>query len=341
MIYLALIKKNDYFMEFSELEDHYNKPSNDLVSLKEKIKDSIKDLVEFIEIEDNSLLEHIVSNLDYQHNDQLDTDTILETNKNVFQVCYKLKEDLDNNNHLATLLSRKIKFGNAIFIGYEYKNLDDIERELEIKEKNKLIKKNEDNPQEDKIQDEYQEVQSTCYNLCSITLDNIVDILLDKIYSQCVFCKSNKEMIEPHSGQNTNFAKQNYVEYRFRNINELSNTLFGTNDINKYEIECGGFKLDIYEKKNNDDKPNILATRLVGECVVKGDVIIVCTIGDNILGQISIPELKQIEKIATCSMDDRKEKTRWVAYILACRTDNMALFYRLKSKKSQSKRTYD
>ncbi len=268
MTNIALIKKNLYTLELPEINDIYNKPKHDLTQIKEKIKLSIIDLVEFIEIESNSLMENIVSHLDYEHGDNIDTETLLENKTNVFQICYKLNEDLDSSNSLSCILSRKTIFGKTIVIANEY---DD-----------------------DK------------YKLCSVTLDHIVDIIMDKIYAQCIFITENGDM----------------TEYYFKDIKEITSLLLKSETINKYEIEISGFKLDIYNTNvstlvDSSIKNNITGTRLVGDFKIKGDIIVVYTIGSVqgtqiqlcdglILSRLYIDELKKLELLSLGSMEDRK-----------------------------------
>ena len=97
MIHLAVIKKNNYYVDIPEIEEYYNKKSTNISELKDKIKNSFKNLVEFIEIDENSLIENIVSKLDYHEGDQIDTIDILETNDKVFQMCVIIKENDPKN----------------------------------------------------------------------------------------------------------------------------------------------------------------------------------------------------------------------------------------------------
>lgn len=254
MIKIALIKKNTFYLELPDITNIYNKPKHDLTQLKDIIKTEIEKFVEFIEIDGNSLVENIINYLDYEQGDELDTETILENKTNVFQICYKMKENPDLGNSLSYILSRKAIFGSSVLISNEY-----------------------DNP----------------YKLSSITLDNIVDIFMDKIYSQCIFITENGNM----------------TEYYFRDIKEITNLLLKSQNVNKYEIEIAGFKLDIYNT-NNSTKTNVIGTRLIGDSLIKGDILIVYTLGDLILSQLHIDELKKIELISLGNLEKRKSIVR-------------------------------
>ena len=133
---------------------------------------------------------------------------------------------------------------------------------------------------------------NTCIN-ASLELSDIIDIIYKKFNHAGVFIDVNGNMTEF-------LFKETPLEYLHKNLHPNYKSM----DVNLF----GNMLLMFAEIFPNDNKVNKVATRLAGNCIVNGNIIMATKGSDLLFSNLTKEYLEKLEKLCWGKFSDRKLK---------------------------------
>lgn len=221
---------------------------------KERMFDLINQFISVHSLNFADMMEYVIDVISLDENSIGDTSICYSDDKTVYQLCHLVDETNDINCVSSVLVYGKPKiYGDTVLI----KSTVNIDSDLNV-----------------------------TYTPCSVTVDDVVDLMMHRTVNMCVYLDVDNSMTE------TSFTKcpldgLDSTQYRY------------------IEIPLFKFNLIMYIK-NNQENINKSATVLTGNCKVNGPVIIANRVNEFDFGTVTKELLKKLIVLATTSMKCRQ-----------------------------------